>query len=465
MSDEVLKRRDTIYALSTCYGKSGVAIIRISGPESLKVLKDVSFKQNISPRVATLGKVYDPSTLDIIDEAIVIYFPKDNSYTGEDVVEFQVHGGIAIINKILAMFNSFDYLRLAHNGEFTRIALENNRISLPKAESLIELINSETEYQRKIAIKHYNGDLEDVYLNWRTQIVKLLSIAESYIDFPDDMLTIEELERLDHDIDLLDSKLQKSIVFFDKADTLMSGVTISIVGETNVGKSTLMNILAKTDSSIVSDIAGTTRDVVKTKVELLGVPVVIQDTAGIRATHDEIEKMGIEKSKRAMKSADIIIVILDISNSKNASILSQVKKSQSKDAAIIVLLNKIDKVDDYVGLEKLVAEHLREMKFSYNELIPVSLKSGGGHLKVARAIEGLITNFFPFSNANLITNIRHQNSLKSCSYYLQRVRPTKVLELKAEELRCAAKEIGGLLGDISTEEVLDEIFSSFCIGK
>ena len=459
------QKKDTIYALSTCYGKSGVAIIRVSGPESLRVLKDVNFKQNIEPRIATLGKIYDAFTADVIDEAIIIYFPKDNSYTGEDVVEFQVHGGIAIINKILLMFNSLEYMRLANNGEFTRIALENNRISLPRAESLIELINSETEYQRKIAIRHYNGDLEDVYLNWRKQLVKLLSTTEAYIDFPDDMLGQEELSALNQEIDSLNCELRRSIESFSKANTLMNGINISIVGETNVGKSTLMNMLSRADSSIISDIAGTTRDVVKTKIELLGVPIILQDTAGIRSTHDEIEKLGIEKSKQAMRNGDIIIIILDISNLSDLSILYQVKEFQKDDVATIFLLNKIDKVQNYLRLESTVIDYLSSINFTYQRLISVSLKLNDDYLKIIESIELLIKDHLPSSSSNLVTNIRHQDSLNHCSDYLQKALAIDVLELKAEELKCAAKEIGGLLGDINMEEVLDEIFSSFCIGK
>lgn len=213
---KILSQNDTIYALSTCYGKAGVAIVRISGPEALRVLHDMQFAKRIVPRMATLGKLYDCLSSELVDEAIVIYFPKTSSYTGEDVVELQIHGGIAVINKIISILSSLNYLRLARNGEFTRIALENDKISLAKAESLIELINSETEHQRKVAIRHYNGDLEEMYIRWRKLIVGLLSIAEAYIDFPDDMLTLGELNKLDQDIESLLAELQSNIAFLIK---------------------------------------------------------------------------------------------------------------------------------------------------------------------------------------------------------------------------------------------------------
>ena len=460
-----MQNKDTIYALSTCYGKSGIAVIRISGPESLRVLKDFHFKYSVKPKVATLGKIYDNITFEVIDEIIVIYFSKEHSYTGDDIVELQVHGSIAVIKAILSKLNSFNYLRLANNGEFTRMALENNRISLTRAESLIELINSETECQRKIAIRHYDGGLENVYSDWRKEIIKLASIAEAYIDFPEDISSTAELKRLNEGINSLWYKLQKSIKSFKEANTLMNGVYVSIVGVTNVGKSTLMNIISKTDTSIVSNIKGTTRDIVKAKIEILGMPVIVQDTAGIRPTSNEIENIGIEKSKKAIVDGDIIIVMLDILDLSDLSIFLEIKKLVNKESYIIVLLNKIDKVQSYKKFEIDIIKYLKKINFVFKQFISVSLKTQKDHSKIIKLIESSIKDFAPITNTHLITNIRHQNSLKNCSNYLQRALKTNTLELKAEELRFATKEIGGILGEIDVETILDEIFSSFCIGK
>lgn len=460
-----MQNKNTIYALSTCYGRSGVAIIRISGPESLKVLEDFEFRHKASPRVATLGKIYDNSTMEIIDEVIVIYFPKDNSYTGDDVVELQIHGGIAVINAVLSKLHSFNYLRLADNGEFTRMALENNRISLTKAESLIELINSETEYQRKIAIRHYDGALENVYSSWKRKIIKLLSTSEAYIDFSDDILSNTELKKLNQEIIFLCDELQKNMDSFKNANTLMNGIHISIVGNTNVGKSTLMNIISKSEASIVSNIKGTTRDIVKAKIEILGIPIILQDTAGIRSTCDEIESMGIEKSKKAIADGDIIIVMLDITDLSDLSIFSKIKPFINKETCILVLLNKIDKIQSCKKLEISIMKHLRKIGFMFDKLASISLKPKEDHLKIIKLIESLIKDFFPPTNTSLITNIRHQNSLRNCYSYLQNALKANILELKTEELRFAAKEIGVLVGDINVEAVLDEIFSRFCIGK
>ena len=460
-----MQNKDTIYALSTCYGKSGIAVTRISGPKSLRVLKDFHFKQKIIPKVATLGKIYDGTTLEVIDKVMVIYFPKGNSYTGDDLVELQTHGSIAVINAIFAKLSSFHYLRLAYNGEFTRIALENNKISLTKAESLIELINSETEYQRKIAIRHYDGELETVYSDWRKKIIKLLSISEAYIDFSDDILSVEELENLNQEISNLRDELQKSIKHFNKANTLMNGIHIAIVGDTNVGKSTLMNIISESDTSIVSDIKGTTRDIVKTKIEILGVPVIIQDTAGIRMTSDEVENIGIEKSKKTITNSDIIVIMLDIADLSDLSILLKIKPLITKESHVIILLNKMDKIQFYKKSEISIIEYLEKISFAFDHLVSTSLKSKEGQLQVIKLIESSISDFIPVANTSLITNIRHQNILKNCSHYLQKALKTNILELKAEELKFAIKEMGGLLGGINIDAILDEIFSSFCIGK
>ena len=200
---------DTIYALSTPYGKSGIAVIKISGPQSLKVLKSLKFKKNIIPRKAILGSIYKKYSSIMIDEIIVIYFPRNNSYTGQDIIELQVHGGIAIINSILDELSALKYLRIANNGEFTRIALENNKISLSKAESLIELINAETEYQRKIAVRNYSGDLDNKYLLWKDAIINLLANVEAYIDFPDDLFSDNELLSLNQRIKQLEKAGKK----------------------------------------------------------------------------------------------------------------------------------------------------------------------------------------------------------------------------------------------------------------
>ena len=456
--------KDTIYALSTPYGKSGIAVIKISGPNSLKALQNLNFKKIPKERVATLGKIYNKN-LEIIDNIIVIYFSKNNSYTGEETVELQTHGGMAIINSIFNELHSFKFLRLANNGEFTRTALENNKISLNKAEALIELINSESEYQRKIAIRNYNGELEQCYLSWRNSIIKLLSTSEAYIDFPDDLLNDKEIENLNKKIKNLIDEFNFNIKNFRSANKLMNGINVCIAGQTNVGKSTLMNFLSKSDTSIISDIQGTTRDVVKTKIEISGVPVILHDIAGIRETSDKIENIGIEKGKNIIKNSDILIIMIDANNLSDFNIFHKVKDLITFDTKVLILLNKSDLLPINTNKKNMLKRELDKILFNYEKLIYTSLITDKSHRLILTNLTKIVDNFLPLSNTNLITNIRHQENLEKSVNYLNNALDTINLELKSEELRYAAKELGAILGKIHSEEILNKIFSSFCIGK
>ena len=457
-------QQDTIYALSTSYGKSGIAIIRISGPQSLDVLVSLNFKTKPTERQAVLGKIYNKN-LDLLDQVIVIYFAKNNSYTGEDIIELHTHGGIAIINAIFYELGSLKYLRLANNGEFSRIALENNKITLNQAESLIELINAETEYQRKIAIKNYNGDLEIHYVRWRNIIIELLATSEAYIDFPDDLLCNGQLEVLNKQIQELREQLQKSITLFKNTNTLMNGINICIAGPTNVGKSTLMNALSQTNTSIISSIKGTTRDVVTTKLEILGIPIILYDTAGLRETLDKIESIGIKKAKDTIQNSNILILILEAAQINDLSIISELSKYINNDTTTVVVINKIDEVTETKHLQYHVETELRKMSFKFQQVILSSLKYRKYQQNIVDSIKESIQDIMPIAGANLITNRRHQEKLQRCSNYLDNALITEILELKSQELRYASKELGVILGDISTEEILDKVFQSFCIGK
>ena len=457
-------RQDTIYALSTSYGKSGIAIIRISGPQSLDVLASLNFKKKPTERQAVLGKIYNKN-LDLLDQVLVIYFAKNNSYTGEDIIELHTHGSIAIINAIFHELGSLKYLRLANNGEFSRIALENNKITLNQAEALIELINAETEYQRKIAIRNYNGDLEIHYVRWRNTIIELLATSEAYIDFPDDLLCNGQLQVLNKQIQELKEQLQKSITLFKNTNTLMNGINICIAGPTNVGKSTLMNSLSQTNTSIISSIKGTTRDVVTTKLEILGIPIILYDTAGLRETLDKIESIGIKKAKDIIKNSNILILMLEAAQINDLSIISELSQYINNETTTIVVINKIDVVTETKHLQYYVETELKQMNFKFQKIILSSLKYGKHQKNIINSIKESIQDITPIAGANLITNRRHQEKLQRCSNYLDKALITETLELKSQELRYASKELGVILGDISTEEILDKVFQSFCIGK
>ena len=457
-------QKETIFALSTCYGKSGIAIIKISGPNALKALICLNFSKNIFTRVATLGKIYKKN-LDLIDEVIIIHFSKNNSYTGEETIELQTHGGLSIINSIFEELNSLNYLRLATSGEFTRMALENSKVSLNKVESLIDLINSEYEYQRKVAIRVYNGELENVYLRWKNDIIELISISEAYIDFSEDILHNDELNQLNKRIKKLQIDFDKNINFFKFANKLISGINICISGATNVGKSTMMNFLSQNEVSIISNTKGTTRDVVKSKIEILGMPVTLHDTAGIRATSNEIENIGIQRGQNIIKNSDIIIFMFDVTNLSDLDILHELKCLLNKNKNVLIYINKIDLLSKKYIVKLKLIKRLKKINIKYKSVLFLSLKTKVYRFIITQSIEKILNDFIPSSDANLITNIRHQNQLKNCSNYLGNALTSNILELKAEELRSCAKELGFLLGDINTEDILDKIFSSFCIGK
>ena len=297
----------TIYALSSGPGISGVAVIRISGQNCSKVIKSMTVGSFPKPRVATLKNINKINTNELIDEGIIIWFPGPNSYTGEDMAEFHVHGSRAVINEIHNSISKVENCRLANPGEFTKIAFQNNKINLLKAESIADLISSETEIQRKQAIKIMSGKSSEKFNSWREKLIKILSNVEAKIDFPDENLPDDILKDIKSSSKKIKEEIKKLLDDEKIGERIREGFKISIVGPTNAGKSSLLNYLSKRDVAIVSEIAGTTRDVVETHLNIDGYPVIVSDTAGIRESKDEIEKRGI---KLALKTATYTAAIL-----------------------------------------------------------------------------------------------------------------------------------------------------------
>ena len=453
---------DTIFALSTCYGKSGIAVVRISGPKSLKSVEEFGIKKKLVPRVATLAKIKDFMTGEFIDEVIVIYFPAEASYTGQDLVELHVHGSIAIINKILSHLGNSAYMRLAQNGEFTRLALINGRIATSKAEGLIAVMHAETELQRQVAAKAFNGENDVVFNNLKKSVIKVLACSEAFIDFPED--TNNEIESIDAMILSLIKLFQDIKDKINSANMLMEGVKIILVGDVNVGKSTLMNLITDKDTSIVSDIKGTTRDIVKFKGDVSGVPVIFHDTAGIRASDDDIECQGISKTLNNLKNSQIIVLILDVSKKLNGNIVSQVKSNVLKGSKIILLLNKVDKISSKVRGVK-ISNIIKGIKIECSSICQTSLLSGEGLDQFKVDLKSAALSFVSPSSNHIVISLRKQEMISSCLDLLYDALNHKVMDLKAAELNCVAGQIGLLLGRIENEEILDELFSSFCIGK
>ena len=301
----------TIYALSTGPGISGVAIIRVSGPETKIVISKLTNGSFPEPRVATLKKINKINTNELIDEGLILWFPAPQSYTGEDMAEFHVHGSRSVVEALHGSIAQVENCRLAEPGEFTKIAFQNEKINLLKAESIADLISSETEIQRQQAIKIMSGKSSSKFNSWRERLLKILSNVEAKIDFPDEDLPDDVLNDIKINSEKIKSEIQKILNDQKVGERIREGFKIAIVGPTNAGKSSLLNYLSRREVAIVSEIAGTTRDVIETHLNIDGLPVVVSDTAGIRDSKDEIEKKGIRLALKRAEDADLNIVVIE----------------------------------------------------------------------------------------------------------------------------------------------------------
>ena len=327
----------TIYALSTGPGISGIAVIRVSGRNTADVVKKITGNKLPTPRVANLTKFNKIGTKELIDEGVIIWFPGPNSYTGEDLAEFHVHGSRAVINAMHSSISKIKNCRLAEPGEFTKRAFQNGKINLLKAESIADLISSETEIQRKQALKIMSGKSSDKFNSWRERLLKILSHIEAKIDFPDEDLPQNIISEIRTTSNTILGEIKKTINDQKVGERIREGFKIAIVGPTNAGKSSLLNYLSKRDVAIVSEIAGTTRDVIETHLNLDGYPVVLSDTAGIRNSKNEIEKKGIKIALNRAEDADLKLVIV---SAKNLNFTKVLKNLLSKNAILVV--NKSD---------------------------------------------------------------------------------------------------------------------------
>ena len=283
----------TIFALSTGTVKSGIAIIRVSGKETKKIVKNLTKLSELTPRKATLCNFYEVDKKELIDTGFIIWFPGPKSYTGEDLAELHVHGSKAVVSALLLEFSKFEDCRLAEPGEFTKLAYENNKLNLLDVEALSDLISSETEMQRKQALKILSGDAEKKYVSLRNRMLKILSYVEAKIDFPEEDLPVDILSKIKSEVEDILKIINKILNDGRIGEKIRDGFNIAILGPTNAGKSSLLNYLSKRDVAIVSNIQGTTRDLLQVNLNLDGYPVVLTDTAGLRETHDEIEKKGL----------------------------------------------------------------------------------------------------------------------------------------------------------------------------
>lgn len=444
----------TIYALSTPPGVSGIAIIRLSGTNALKIAKD--FVGTIDkPRMAILKNIVD-SKHKIIDEGIVIWYPKGQSYTGDDLVEFHIHGSKAVINKFLNELSLRSDCQLAQPGEFTKQAFLNNKINLYEAESIADLLNAETEGQRVQALRLKNSS--PLFMKWREQILDVRSKCEAAIDFSEEDLPPSILEGNNEKISKINSEIQTMLNDAKVGEIMREGFKIAIFGPPNSGKSSFLNLLAKRQAAIVSELKGTTRDVIEVHFQIKNFPVILSDTAGIRHTKNKIEKIGIGLALKQIKNSNLNILILD-GTTKNIS--QDIKKLIDKKTLIII--NKQDKKNFNGGF---VIKNLKN--FSFIGVYQISTVTKFGYKKLIQDLENIVNSLYVNQSDTLISRSRHRNLLEKTSKHLNnylKISQSNDVEKVAEELRIASNYLGEIVGFIGVEEVLGRIFKDFCIGK
>ena len=442
----------TIFALSSGPGISGVAVVRVSGGSASKVVKLITGDDLPVPRVATLRKLNKFNTNELIDEAIVIWFPGPDSYTGEDLAEFHIHGSRAVIKALHLSISQIENCRLAEPGEFTKRAFQNGKINLLKAESISDLISSETEIQRQQAIKIMLGKSSKKFNSWREGLLKILSNVEAKIDFPDEDLPEKILKNIKIDSEKIKLEIQKTLNDQKIGEIIREGFKISILGPTNVGKSSLLNYLSKREAAIVSEVAGTTRDIIETHLNIDGIPVIVSDTAGIRESKDEIEKKGIKLALQKAEDADLNIVVIEPKSGYFTAFLKNLISDKS-----ILVINKSD-----LGIDHM----LKEFK-KYNPIY-ISLKNEKNLDELITRIKGKLKNQFINSEDILITRERHRRHLENCVLHLENFNnknEEEDFDKAAEDLRLSIRNLGMIVGKVDVEEILGSIFNDFCIGK
>ena len=442
----------TIYALSTGPGISGIAVIRISGLDTKKVVQSLTGKELPQPRVATLRKINNINTSELIDEGIILWFPGPESYTGEDMAEIHVHGSKAVILAVQKEISKLKSCRLAGPGEFTKLAFQNGKINLLKAESIADLISAETEMQRLQAVKMMRGKSSRKFNELRSKLLKILSFVEAKIDFPEEDLPEANLKKIKQDSS--DALKQINIILNDQkiGEMIREGFKIAIVGPTNAGKSSLLNNLSNREVAIVSEIAGTTRDVLETRLNIDGYPVILSDTAGIRDSKDDIEKKGIKLSLKKAENADLKLVVVDPKSIDLSGFLNDLLK---KDA--ILVINKSD----------LLKEKLDKEIAKYNPVV-ISLKENLHVDKLISEIKINLQKKFISEKDILITRERHRQHLVQCVDHLKNFSDKnnkQDFDKGAEDLRLAIRHLGMIVGKVDVEEILGSIFNDFCIGK
>lgn len=435
---------DTIYALSSGAGKGGVAVIRVSGKEVKTICRLMAGLENPKSRYAYFRplKGQDGQT---IDHALVLFFEGPNSFTGEDVVEFQVHGGQSVITAVYEALSSFENVRPAEAGEFSRRAVVYGKMDLTQAEGIMDLVDAQTEQQRRQALTQTEGKLGQLYENWRTMLVRNMAYLEAFIDFPEEEIPPEKMAVIDEQTSQLIAEIEQHLNDNERGQRLREGFQIALIGVPNVGKSSLMNALTHKDIAIVSQIAGTTRDVVEAHLDVAGFPVILADTAGLREEAGEIESEGIRRAVRKAEKSDLILYVQDMVHYPEIEPLPEA----------------LEHIPTYIVWNKQDMYPSTTVQGGY----AVSAKTGAGIHALWSDITNYLKETFAPRGNGAITRERYRVALTACVKSLRSAMVAEELELKAEDLRLAARALGRITGRIETDELLDVIFRDFCIGK
>ncbi len=447
---------DTIYALSSGAVPSGVAVIRVSGPKTEAIVKDLCGRLP-EPRKATLAKLRDPQSSEILDEALVLFFKGPASFTGEDVAEFHCHGGRAVVSGLLALFGSMEGCRPAEAGEFTRRAFDGGRMDLTEVEGLADLIAAETESQRKQAIRQMGGALGKLYEDWRKRLIHMRAMIEADFDFADEEdIPGSVAEEVWSEAAGLYREIADHLERSRSGERLRAGLQVVLMGAPNAGKSSLLNAIAGRDVAIVTEEAGTTRDVIEVHLDLGGYPVTLVDTAGLRETDGIVEREGIRRAEARGREADLILWAVEPGGATPDDPLAGLPEDLKSGVPLWTVRTKQD------------LETLPEQDSSGTiQEIPCSTKSNDGMTPLLIRLTRFAGETIALGEAPLATRDRHRHYLKDCLAGLRTAVDSEHLptELRAEDLRRAADALGRINGRIDVEDLLDVIFRDFCIGK
>lgn len=450
--------KHTIVALATPFGRSGIAVIRLSGKDSLSIISQLTLDKNFNPqpRLATLKKIFDSETNEVLDETIITYFKAPHSFTGEDVIEISCHGSPVIVRQIIDSCLKFN-ARMASAGEFSLRALANGRMNLSQAEAIRDLIDAQTVAAARQSVRQLKGELSNQIQPLKDDLLDIIVVLESTLEFVEDDLPEYQFENIKIRLKEISERVARMASTFKAGKLIREGLKVALVGRPNVGKSSLFNCLLGQERAIVTEIAGTTRDQINEKLVINNIPISLIDTAGLRETFDTVEKIGVERAKRTMADADLVVAMLDGSQTlmaEDVAILSVIKELRH-----LIVVNKID----------LPFELTKLPEYTDSKIISISAKEGQGLSELQEAIVKPFTPQDVETSGFLVSDARHRDLLLRTKNEIEN--SINLLDQKFSEeivlvgLHNALRFLGEITGETTTEDMLTRIFSTFCIGK